>query len=243
MKETIEKVTIMEIDFINTTKVDFLQNHLSPRLIQQKKSFIVTANPEIVMKTREDADYKGIVQSADYVTPDGIGILMAAKYLKQPMHERISGYDLMLDLLDFAETEGLSYYFLGAEDNINKKAIMNIEKQYPNLTIAGNHHGFFDIDDVNVVEGVLETNPDIVFVALGLPRQEQWIANSMDRFNKGLFIGVGGSFDVIAGEVKRAPDKWIKLNLEWLYRLLQQPFRSKRILKIFEFMLRVIFKK
>lgn len=237
------KVKIMDIDFLNITQSDFLENHLYQHLRHQEKSFVVTANPEIVMKTKEDPTYKQIVQSADYVVPDGIGILFAAKYMKQPLQERIAGFDVMMDLLAFADKEKLSCYFLGAEETINAKAILEVKERFPHVKIAGHHHGFFDMDDHHIAENMKLSQPDIIFVALGFPRQEEWITTYMSDFSKGVFIGVGGSFDVLAGEVKRAPEIWIKLNLEWLYRLLKQPFRVKRVFKIFEFMGRIIFKR
>lgn len=236
-------VTIMDIDFLNEKKIEFLQKRIYRKLNQQERCFIVTANPEIVMKTREDESYKKIVQSADYIVPDGAGILLAARYMKQPLPERIAGFDLMINLLEFADVQGLSVYLLGAKDYVNQKAVLEIEKRFPNIKIAGNHDGFFDLNDLQVAKGVREASPDIIFVALGLPRQEQWISEHMEDFSKGLFIGVGGSFDVLAGEVKRAPQKWIDLNIEWLYRILQQPFRIKRIFKVFHFMFLIIFKR
>lgn len=243
MKEVFNTVKIMDIDFINITKEDFLHKHLAPKLSSGQKTFVVTANPEIVMHAREDEAYKKIVQSADYVVPDGIGILLAAKYLKQALTERIAGFELMTDLLYYADAEGLSCYFLGAKAEVNEKAILEIKDKHSNLKIAGYHHGFFEIDNEKIFENVLEAQPDIVFVALGFPRQEKWIFEMMKRADKGLFIGVGGSFDVIAGEVKRAPEAWIKLNLEWLYRIIKQPFRAKRILKAFEFLFRILVRK
>lgn len=233
----------MDIDFINMTQRDFLESYIYPHLHKEEKRFIVTANPEIVMKTREDATYKEIVQSADYIVPDGIGILLAAKYMKQPLQERIPGFDVTIDLLTFANQEGLSCYFLGAADTVNHKAVLEVKERFPHLKVAGHHHGFFDIGDDQIAKDIKQSNPDIIFVALGFPRQEEWISKYMGDFSKGIFIGVGGSFDVLAGEVKRAPEAWIKLHLEWLYRLLKQPTRFKRVLKLFEFMLRVIFKR
>lgn len=238
-----KKVSIMDIDFINITKKDLLNNYLYRHLDKKEKCYIVTANPEIVMKTKEDYTYKQTVQKADYVVPDGIGILIAAKYLKNPLSERISGYDLMIDLLEYAHIKGLHVYFLGAEESVNKKAVEKAKQKYSNLKIAGSHHGFFDIDDQEVVEEVRKSNADIVFVALGFPKQEEWIVRHIDYFSKGIFIGVGGSFDVLAEKVKRAPDIWIKLNLEWLYRLIQQPFRIKRVLKVFQFMIKIILRR
>lgn len=236
-------VPIMDIGFINISKKDFLYTCLYPKIDNADKTFIVTANPEIVMRTKEDASFRQIVQEADYIVPDGAGIILASKYLGNPIEERIPGYDLMLDLLDYAEEKGLSCYFLGAAEDVITKTVDNIKKDYPNVTIAGYHHGYFPDHDESIVEAVKDANPDLIFVALGSPRQEEWITTYKDSFSKGLFMGVGGSFDVIAGEVKRAPDKWIKLNLEWLYRLLKQPFRWRRILKSIKFIFLIIFKR
>ncbi|WP_174614867.1 WecB/TagA/CpsF family glycosyltransferase [Virgibacillus ihumii] len=243
MNNHLDTVQIMHLDFINTTKENFLNNVLHTHLHNEEKCFIVTGNPEIAMRAREDKQYRAAVDTADYVIPDGAGILIAAKYMKQPMQERVAGYDVMRDLLAYANDRKLSCYFLGATEEVNRKAVIEVEREYLDLHVAGRHHGFFDLDDTSVVEEVRASGADIVLVALGLPRQELWIARHFDAFDKGVFMGVGGSIDVLAGEVKRAPDFWIRLNLEWLYRLLKQPFRYKRIVKVAEFMLRVFLKK
>ncbi|WP_042143668.1 WecB/TagA/CpsF family glycosyltransferase [Paucisalibacillus sp. EB02] len=235
-------VTIMNINFTSLSKQELLTECLFPVLMSRSKCFIVTANPEIVMNTRDIPGYKQIVQSADIVVPDGAGIVMAAKYLKLPIQERIPGFELMLDLLEFANEQNLSCYFLGATEKTSSKFIREINKSYPNIQIAGFHHGYFK-DDKMIVKQISESTPDIVFVAMGSPKQDEWITSTYGQFSKGLFMGVGGSFDVIAGEVKRAPDKWIKLNLEWLYRLLKQPFRLKRIVRSFAFLILVMVKK
>ncbi|WP_026907562.1 WecB/TagA/CpsF family glycosyltransferase [Paucisalibacillus globulus] len=241
--ETKNIVTIMDIDFVNTTKKGFVNDYVLPRLDMEKKCFIVTANPEIVMRAREDQEYKQVIQSADYVIPDGIGIIKASNRLKQPLKERITGFDVVLDLLAYANEKELSCYFLGAKEDVNKKAVEEVTKQFPNLRIAGRHHGFFDLKDESIIEEVVKSEADIVLVALGLPRQELWIHNTINRFEKGVFLGVGGTLDVLAGEVPRAPKMWIKLNLEWLYRVLKQPTRVKRLMKNFEFMFRIILKR
>lgn len=239
MLKTDKTVSIMDITFLNITRKSLLESHLYPNLKKQKKKFVVTANPEIVMKAREDPTYKKIIQSADYIVPDGAGIILASKFMKQPLQERIPGYDLMVDLLTFANEKQLSCYFLGAKRDVNDQMIINVKKKFPHLKIAGHQHGFFT-DEEEIFQVVQKSNPDIILVALGFPRQEEWITKYMPYFSKGIFIGVGGSFDVLSGKVKRAPDIWIKYNLEWFYRMLQQPFRIKRIFKVFEFMLRVL---
>ncbi len=230
------KHVIMGIPFTNATKKEFIEDYLTPRLETAEQTTVVTANPEIVMKTRENNAYKQVVQAADYVCPDGIGIIYAAKMMKQPLKERIPGIEVVDALLHLAEEKGYSCYFLGAEQSVNERAVAQIKKTFPKLKVAGNHHGFFDIDDRSLAERVAATDPDIVFVAVGAPKQELWIAKYKHLFHKGLFMGVGGSFDVYAGAAKRAPEIWMKLNLEWLYRIVIQPSRVFRIFTSLRFM-------
>ncbi|RST74222.1 glycosyltransferase [Siminovitchia acidinfaciens] len=235
-----KKVDVLGIEFEHTTKTEIIYT-LEKRIRDNKKTFIVTANPEIVMYAQRDSQYKNIVQSADYILPDGIGIIMGAKLLKNPLPERIPGFDLMKDLLTIANKEQLRVFFLGARENVLNKAIDNVKHDYPGIQIAGCHHGFFNEEDPEVATMVQESNPDIVFVALGFPRQERWIRNNAHLFQQGIFMGVGGSFDVLSGTVKRAPALWRKLNIEWLYRLIKQPQRWKRMTFLPIFMLKVIF--
>jgi len=227
---------IMGIPFINMTKKEFIDGELIPRLDKQEQTTVVTANPEIVMKTRENSTYKQVVQASDYVCPDGIGIIYAAKLMKRPLTERIPGIEVVDDLLHAANEKGYACYFLGAEESVNEKAVARIQEKFPQLHVAGRHHGFFDLEDASIAEEVAQTKPDIVFVAMGAPNQEFWISTYKELFNKGLFIGVGGSFDVYAGAVKRAPAFWMKLNLEWLYRIIVQPSRIIRIFSSIRFM-------
>lgn len=238
-----ETVSIMDIDFLKVTKNELMKEMLLPALVNGERRFIVTANPEIVMKARQDASYRQAVQRADYTIADGIGIVKAADWKGEPLPERIAGYDVMRNLLQIAEEKGYSCFFLGAAEEVNERAVQEVKRLHPNLKIAGRHHGFFELKDDTVLEQVKTANPDMVFVALGLPRQENWIAKHLDQFEKGLFMGVGGSFDVLAGEVKRAPGIWIKLNLEWAYRALRQPARILRLMTVFHFMFLARFKK
>lgn len=210
------------------------------RVNGNKKTFVVTANPELVMYANRDRDYLHVLRQADFVTPDGIGVVIASKILRKPLKERVAGYDLMNELLRRAERENRSVYLLGAKGTTLEKAYRNIKKQYPDLKIVGRHHGYFDIEDETVADEIARLQPDFVFAALGFPKQEFWISRYIGKFEKGLFMGVGGSFDVWAGEVKRAPDVWIKLHLEWLYRLIKQPSRWKRMLVLPQFLVKVL---
>src|SRR5699024_4546098 len=143
MKQHTENtVTIMDIPFLNTTKQEFLCDHLIPGIDRHDNTFVVTANPEIVMYARENARYKQVIQSADYVIPDGTGILMAAKYKKEPLQERIPGFELVLSLLEQAETNGFSCYLLGAPEAVNAKAVKEVQKKHADKKITGRHHGY-----------------------------------------------------------------------------------------------------
>lgn len=233
-----ETINILGIPFFNTTMDGFIKT-IEIRMQKQEKTFIVTANPEIVMRANEDAKFKEILQRATYITADGIGIVKAAKQLGQPLPERVAGYDTMLQLLQVANNESKSVYFFGAKDKTLEKMIAKIEETYPNLVIAGSYHGYFNPKDDSVIREIQEKEPDFIFVALGFPRQEKWIDANMPKCKKGIFMGVGGSFDVISGEVKRAPKIWRSLHIEWLYRLLSQPSRWRRMLAIPKFMMEV----
>lgn len=237
-----KKVNILDIEFHNTTKEE-MTNILVKRIEADEKTFVVTANPEIVMYANEHHDYRQTLQAADYIVPDGIGIIIGAKLLKQPLQERVAGFDLMKDLLQVAHEKSLRVFFLGAKAHVIVKAIDNMSKQYPNMNIVGYHHGYFDLIDESVRDMIKAANPDLVFVALGYPKQELWIRRNLPIFEKGVFMGVGGSFDVWAGEVKRAPVFWRKLNLEWLYRLIKQPSRWKRMLFLPRFIFNVMKKR
>jgi len=234
----------MDIPFSNLTQNELLKDHIYPRINKEEKTFIVTANPEIVMQTRIDDIYKKSVKQADFIIPDGAGVVIASKIQGNPIKERVTGFDLMFKLLNYAEQHHLSCYFLGAKQEVNDRAVAEVKAQYPGIRIAGQHHGYFtDDQSLEVARKIAEAKPDFVFVAMGFPRQEKFIATCLPEFDKGVFMGVGGVFDILAGEMTRAPRAWIKLNLEWLYRLIKQPFRWKRILKAFEFMLRALIRK
>ncbi|MFC4984184.1 WecB/TagA/CpsF family glycosyltransferase [Salinicoccus siamensis] len=215
----------------------FLNETIYPLLESKEKCFIVTANPELVMGTRESSEFKHHVDSADYVLPDGIGIINAAKIKGMPLRERISGVDLTQAMLEYAAKNDYSVFFLGAKKDSNQKAVKNAKKTFPGLIVAGHEHGYADITSESFIDSMVATRPDIILVALGMQRQEKWIFDNINRFDKGIFIGVGGTLDVMSGNVKRAPKIWITLQLEWLYRLIQEPKRFFRILKVMEFML------
>jgi N-acetylglucosaminyldiphosphoundecaprenol N-acetyl-beta-D-mannosaminyltransferase len=236
-----EKVEILNVNFENISKVELL-NKLITKVSTNQKTFLVTANPEIVMYAKKDAEYHQIVRKADYVIADGYGVVLGSKILGTPVPERIPGFDLMCDLLESGAKKGWSVYFLGAKNEVIEKTVSNVKRDYPGLTIAGFQDGYFK-DSTEIREQIKIAKPDLIFVALGFPKQEKWIEENYSHFEKGLFIGVGGSFDVLAGTVKRAPIIWQKMNLEWFYRLIQEPSRWRRMLVLPLFIIEVILKK
>lgn len=238
----LEHVDILGVPFVRATRsqfVDQLHNHIK----SEQKAFVITANPEIVMKANDEPEYMKVVQDATYVTADGIGVVKAAQLLRTPLPERVAGYDTMLDLLELANTNQYRVYLLGAQQETLDMAVRKIEEDYPRLKIAGSHNGFFDWKSGAIKQEIAKARPDLIFVALGVPRQENWIAQNISSFDKGVFIGVGGSFDVIAGTVKRAPVVWQKANLEWFYRLLKQPSRIGRMMALPKFAFKIMSQK
>jgi N-acetylglucosaminyldiphosphoundecaprenol N-acetyl-beta-D-mannosaminyltransferase len=231
-------VKILDIPFITNPFEEMVKLFIQ-KINNREKTFVVTANPEIVMHAKKHEDYMFAVQEADFVVPDGHGIILASRILNTPIQERVTGYDLTIRLLELANHNKWKVYLLGGIEEVNAAAAKNIEKQYPHLQLVGRHHGFFDLEEERIPAEIQGHQPDIVLVALGVPRQELWIARHIDRFSHGIFMGVGGSIDVLAGTVKRAPKIWQILRVEWLYRLFKQPSRWRRMLALPEFVLEV----
>lgn len=200
-------------------------------LSNNEKRFIVTANPETLMIAEENARFRlALLKPTTEIVPDGIGIVKAGNRLGYPLKERITGVDLVSALLAEANELNKSIYFYGAKQEVLQLFIEKITKQHTNIVIAGYRNGYGQNDE-EVFAEIIEKKPDIVLVALGIPRQELLIDKYYDMFEKGIFIGVGGSFDVLSGVKKRAPVFFVKLNLEWLYRILCEPKRINRFYK------------
>ncbi|ECL8006833.1 WecB/TagA/CpsF family glycosyltransferase [Listeria innocua] len=228
-----QEISILNIPFYNTTQAEFIEE-LHNVAQNEERRFVVTANPEIVMHARTDKEFEGILRQADYIVPDGIGIIMASEKLGNPLKERVTGYDTMIGLLE----KPLRCYFLGAKPEVSQDVESKVNEKYPQAIVCGVHHGYFDaLESEAIAKEIIAAEPDVIFVALGSPAQEKWILSQIANFSKGIFIGVGGSFDVLTDNVKRAPKIWIKLRLEWVYRLLANPSRWRRFFAIPQFML------
>ena len=232
-------IKILDIPITSIRKETLLQqidNHFRE---QNGNLFIVTANPEIIIAAKKTPSYKDTLATADFILPDGIGVMIAAKILGTSLQQKLPGFELMHDFLSYANTHDKSVYFYGAKPGVAEQAADNAMVQYEKLTVAGFMDGYTKkgMEAANVIAA---THPDFVFVAMGAPLQEQWIAKFKDLFPTSVLIGVGGSLDVLSGSVKRAPQFWTSNNLEWLYRLVTQPTRAKRMLKIPLFLLHVV---
>ncbi|NLL81695.1 MAG: WecB/TagA/CpsF family glycosyltransferase [Tissierellia bacterium] len=245
------RVKIFGINICNITldeTVELLEGYLR----ENKLRTIYTPNTEIVMAAKKNEEMKKLINSGDLIIPDGIGLIYGSKIRKRPLKERVTGFDTSIKLLDIANAHGYSIYLLGGKDGVAKEAADSIKIKYSNVKIAGYHHGYFrgshlglkdEAEEKEIIDEINKLNPDIIFVGFGFPRQEIWIDSNKDRINGKVIIGNGGVMDILSGNSKRAPDIFIKLGLEWLYRLFQDPSRIKRQIVLPRFLLEVILDK
>lgn len=208
-------------------------------LYQGPGGVIVTPNPEIVYLCRKDQAAREAVKGADLVLADGVGILYGARILGRPLKTRVTGMDLSAALLSQLRDADNSLYLLGAKPGVAEEAARRLEKDYPGLKIAGTHDGYFQ-EDAPVLQAIRGSGASVVFVCLGAPRQEKWMARNRRQLPGVLMIGLGGALDVLSGQVRRAPAGFQRLGLEWLYRLIREPRRIGRMMKLPLFLLLVI---
>ena len=210
-------------------------------IVQRQPRLVATANAEMVMNANEDAELKEILAAADLVVPDGAGVVCAARHQGHPMQERVAGYDLAQALLAQAAVKGYKVYFFGGAPGIAEAATQVAGEKYPGLNVVGIRNGFFSPqDDSTIVEEIRSARPDILLAALGVPKQEKWLFAHMKELEVPVSMGVGGSFDVMAGVVCRAPVWMQRAGLEWLYRLACQPQRFMRMLALPRFAIAVL---
>ena len=201
--------------------------------------YAVTPNAEFVQRAEKDSEFRAALNSADLVLPDGIGVVYAAKILGHPIQGRVPGCDFAAALCDRMAADGKKLFLLGARPGVAEQAAENLKRDHPGLAVCGVHDGYFT-EDGPVVEAIRAAEADVVFVCLGAPKQEYWMIQHGPETGAAFLIGLGGSLDVFAGTVKRAPAAWQKLGLEWLYRLLKQPSRIGRMAKLPLFLLSAV---
>lgn len=207
----------------------------------RKPAHIITLNAEIVYQAQASRELQEIINGADLITPDGIGIVWGGRKLGYNIPERVTGIDLLYQLCQEAPVEGWKIYLLGSAPGVADSAARKLTADYPGLQICGVHHGYFREEEIPaMIQEIREHAPHIIFAALGAPKQEIWIKKYKKQLGVPACIGVGGSLDVIAGHKKRAPGWIIKLNLEWLYRLLAEPSRFRRQLVLPKFVAMIL---
>lgn len=205
---------------------------------------VCTPNPEIVMEAQEDKELMNILNAADLIVPDGIGIVIVSKFCKEKIKERVAGYDLVQKIFEKLKDTEYKVYFFGGSPGVASTAAKKMSKKYPGLSIVGTRNGYFSSkDEKDIIDDIKRSGADLLLVGLGAPKQEKWIYENMRLTGAKVSIGVGGSFDVMSGKVKRAPVFFQKCGLEWFYRLLCQPTRLKRMLKLPKFVLVVFLNK
>ena len=223
MKDILEKIYSQSESEFN--------KKLEKILINNEKKFIITVNPEIVMKSYKDNDIKEmLLNDNNILVPDGISIIKKAKKYNINIKERITGVDISSKALEICNKNKNSIYLFGAKNDVLDKLIIKVKKEYPNINIVGFSDGYVTDKD-KVMQEIISLSPDLILVALGVPNQELLINKYIEKAQKGVFIGVGGTFDVLSGCKKRAPKLFIKLNLEWLYRIICEPKRLKRFIQ------------
>lgn len=228
------RTEIMGVGFDNVTMAEALE--AAVRLMEQPgAAYVVTPNAEIVYEAMHDDALRQLLSGAQLVLPDGAGVVLASKLLRTPLKEKVAGVDFADRLMGLLAQRGGSAYLLGSKPGVAELAAQKLLEKHPGLTIAGTADGYFR-DEAAVVAKINEAKPDFLFVCLGAPKQEQFMVRHREELQVGLMAGLGGSLDSFAGTVKRAPRWMIRLNLEWLYRLIKEPRRFKRMLRLPKFL-------
>lgn len=225
-------------------------NRFRELMSDEKCSLIVTPNSEIVVNADKDRELLGIIESSDLIIPDGIGLVYASKLLGHPLKERVTGIDFLSKALEDSARAGKSVFLLGSRPEtadslrVADLAAEKMKKAFPGLKIAGTYHGYFNREEEqDIVDSINGSGADFLCVALGSPKQEKFMASHRDVLRVKAAIGVGGSLDVWAGTVKRAPEFYRRHGLEWLYRFVKQPSRYKRMASLPKFMIKVLLSK
>ncbi len=239
--ESMKTVDILGVQVASCTLVQ-AREAVFNMLQEDKLHMVLTPNSEIVMLARKNKPFQDILNQADLCTADGIGVVYGAKLLGTPIPERVAGFDLLTDILQHGE--GISVYLFGSKPGVADKAKEEILHRFTGIEIAGVQNGYFDEkQEQAIIADIREKKPDILLVCLGAPKQEKWIWQHRKELGAKVAMGLGGSLDVLAGEVKRAPKIFIKLGLEWLYRLMKEPKRIIRMMALPHFLIVVLKEK
>jgi N-acetylglucosaminyldiphosphoundecaprenol N-acetyl-beta-D-mannosaminyltransferase len=227
--ETIATVDLLGLPISRVDRSAALRQ-LAAFVASGRPHLVLTADASAVVIAAEDSEFRAIWRRADLVTPDSAGILWAARQFGRPLPERVSGVDLAEQLCRMAAAQEFGVFFYGAAAGVAEAAAREMEARYPGLEIAGTAHGFLSAEEQRaLVEGIRAARPGVLLAALGIPKQEKWLSENLERLNVPVCIGVGGTLDVFAGQVRRAP-KWMqRRGLEWLYRLACNPRKLAKV--------------
>ena len=226
------RVTVLGTEIDSTTQNEAVDRAMTA-MHERKGAFVITPNAEYLLQAKTQRDLRQISQSAFLSLPDSIGVLAAARILKIPLHQRVTGIDFVFSLLKKMGERSRSVFLLGARPGVAEAAADRLRELIPGLVIAGTSHGYFSsTDERRICERINTASPDLLIVCLGSPRQERWMYKNASALHVGLMAGLGGTLDVFAGNVDRAPEGWRKIGLEWLYRSIREPKRITRILRI-----------
>lgn len=221
---------------IDNVNMDEAADRLTEYLDSDTYNMVFTPNSEILYTAVKDRELERILNCGRLVAPDGIGVVIASRFYGTPVKERVAGFDLMIRLMGIADSRGSSVYLLGGKEGVAEEAAIKLTESYGNLRIAGTRNGFFEEDSEDkIINEINNSNADILIAALGAPKQEKFIYKHSDKLRVKIAMGVGGSLDVLAGRIKRAPEFYQKAGLEWFYRLMKEPGRIIRVLRIPKF--------
>ena len=224
------KTEVLGVAFDNVTMEQAAE--LGGKMLQEDRfHYVVTPNPEFILAAEKDESFRTVINAADLVIPDGIGVIYSAKILGTPLTERVPGIEFSAKMLEKLNEMGGRLFLLGAKPGVAEKAGENICAQYPNIVLCGTQDGYFK-DEEDVILKVAAARPDLLFVCLGAPKQEKWMARWGKHTGAKMAIGLGGCLDVYAGNVERAPEAWQKAGMEWAYRLKKEPKRITRMAKL-----------
>lgn len=235
------RIDVLGVGFDNVTMEEALARGRA-LLDAPGAHYVVTPNPEIVETCRADDAAMAAVNGADLVLPDGIGVIYGAKILKTPLKERVPGIEFGTAMLEYCARSGKSVFFLGAKPGVAEQAAENLKARFPGLIVAGTKDGYFK-DDAAAAEAIRASGAEMALVCLGAPKQEKFMAAYGEATGARLLLGLGGSLDVFAGVVQRAPEFYVRHNLEWFYRLIKNPSRVGRMMKLPLFLVHVVGKK
>jgi len=239
INKAVEKIKIFSVSVNVFDSYSHAVESIIDRIKNGQKSLCFAINPEKIYRVQSDIELKEVINTADIHICDGVGVVIATKILYGRRIHRITGIQLFCDLVARAEKEGLKIFILGASSEANKGACEKLLAKHPNLQIAGRQNGYCS-DSVAIVKMINDSGADMLFVAMGSPKQEFWIAEHKDAINAPFCMSIGGTLDVVSGKSKRAPRIFRKTGTEFLYRLIREPKRWKRQTALPKFVLMVL---